>query len=165
MKATWDGVFAAAVTLLHDDQTIDVSASLCHLDRLIGAGVRGVIMLGTVGENCSLETHEKRELLRATVSHVRGRVPVLTGIAEYTTAQACRFAADASRLGVNGLMVLPAMVYKGDTRETVTHVRAVARACDLPVMVYNNPPSYGVDITPAMLADLADEDNIVAVKE
>jgi 4-hydroxy-tetrahydrodipicolinate synthase len=124
-----------------------------------------MIMLGTVGENCSLEYREKLDVLRAAVDGVAGRVPVLTGVAECTTALACRFAADAQKIGVHGLMVLPAMVYKSDPRETVAHFRAVARATDLPILCYNNPVSYGVDITPAMFAELADEPKFVAVKE
>src|SRR5208282_4408050 len=82
-----------------------------------------------------------------------------------STALACRFAADAHKIGVNGLMVLPAMVYKSDPRETMAHFRTVARAGGLPVMCYNNPVSYGVDITPAMFAELADEPLLVAIKE
>jgi dihydrodipicolinate synthase/N-acetylneuraminate lyase len=96
---------------------------------------------------------------------VRSRVPVLTGVAETTTRLACRFALDAKKIGVDGLMVLPAMVYKSDPRETMTHFRTVARATDLPILVYNNPPAYGVDITPAMFAELADEKTLVAIKE
>ncbi len=165
MIPSWQGVFPAAVTLLHDDQSIDFPATLAHVERLLAAGVHGLIMLGTVGENCSMEAAEKREFLRATVAHVAGRVPVLTGVAEYTTALACRFAADAARLGVNGLMVLPAMVYKGDPRETMAHFRGVARATDLPIMCYNNPPAYGVDVTPEMFAELADQPTLVAIKE
>ena len=165
MTTTWRGVFPAVVTLMRDDQSLDLPATLAHVDRLLGAGVHGLIMLGTVGENCSLEPAEKRELLRATVEHVAGRVPVLTGVAEYTTSLACRLAADAARLGVDGLMLLPAMVYKGDVRETVAHFRAVARASGLPIMCYNNPPSYGVDVTPEMFAELADEPTLVAIKE
>ena len=132
---------------------------------MIDAGIHGLIMLGTVGENCSLEYGEKLDVLQATVDHVGGRVPGLTGVAECTTALACRFAADAQRAGVDGLMVLPAMVYKSDPRETMTHFRAVAQATDLPIMVYNNPVSYGVDITPEMFAELADEPTFVAIKE
>jgi 4-hydroxy-tetrahydrodipicolinate synthase len=132
---------------------------------MIEAGVHGLIMLGTVGENCSLEYVEKMELLRATVRHVGGRVPVLSGVAEYTTALACRFAADAHALGVDGLMVLPAMVYKSDERETIMHYRAVAAASPLPIMIYNNPVSYKVDLLPPALAALADEPKFVAVKE
>jgi 4-hydroxy-tetrahydrodipicolinate synthase len=90
---------------------------------------------------------------------------VLSGVAECSTALACRYAADAQKAGADGLMVLPAMVYKSDPRETLAHFRAVARASDLPIMCYNNPVSYGVDITPAMFAELADEPRFVAIKE
>src|SRR5205085_516404 len=93
------------------------------------------------------------------------RIPVLSGVAEYTTPLACRFVADAEKIGVDGLMVLPPMVYKTDPRETVTHFRAVARASRLPILVYNNPVSYGVDILPETFAQLADEPTLVAIKE
>jgi 4-hydroxy-tetrahydrodipicolinate synthase len=132
---------------------------------MVKAGIDGLIMLGTVGENCSLEPQEKLEMLKATIDHVKGRVPVLTGVAEYTTSLACRFAGNARKVGVNGLMVLPAMVYKSDGRETLNHYRTVAAATDLPIMCYNNPVSYGVDITPRMFADLADLPTLVAIKE
>ena len=122
-------------------------------------------MLGTVGENSVLEYPEKLEVLRSIRQLVGGRAPVLTGVAECSTALACRFAADAQKFGVDGLMVLPAMIYKSDPRETMAHFRAVARASDLPILVYNNPVSYGVDITPAMFVDLADEPKFVAIKE
>jgi 4-hydroxy-tetrahydrodipicolinate synthase len=162
---TWRGVFPAVCTQFNTDQSLNVAGTLAHVDAMLAAGCHGLVMLGTVGENCSLEPAEKRELLRATIQHVGKRVPVLTGVAEYTTAGACRYATDAAKLGADGLMVLPAMVYKSDPRETMTHFRTVARATGLPVMVYNNPPSYGVDITPSMFADLADEPTLVCIKE
>jgi 4-hydroxy-tetrahydrodipicolinate synthase len=165
MGVQWRGVFPAATTEFQADQSLDLPATVAHVDRMIAAGVHGMIMLGTVGENCSLEYPEKLEVLRATVEHVGRRVPVLTGVAECTTALACRFAADAARAGVDGLMVLPAMVYKSDPREAVTHFRRVSQATELPVMVYNNPVSYAVDITPEMFAELADEPRFVAIKE
>jgi 4-hydroxy-tetrahydrodipicolinate synthase len=165
MRVDWRGVFPAATTQFRDDQSLDLPGTAAHLERLLKAGVHGLIMLGTVGENCSLEYAEKLDVLRAAVRQVAGRLPLLTGVAECSTALACRFAADARKAGVDGLMVLPAMVYKSDPRETLAHFRAVARATDLPVMCYNNPVSYGVDITPAMFAELADEPRFVAVKE
>ena len=165
MKVQWHGVYPAATTQFHSDQSLDLPATMKHNEVMLEAGVHGMIMLGTVGENCSLDYAEKLEVLKATVEHTAGRVPVLTGVAECTTAGACRFAADAQRLGVDGLMLLPGMVYKSDPRETMTHFRQVARAVDLPIMCYNNPVSYGVDITPAMFADLADTPNLVAIKE
>jgi 1-pyrroline-4-hydroxy-2-carboxylate deaminase len=165
MRVDWQGVFPAATTQFQADQSLDLDTTLAHVDAMIEAGIDGLIMLGTVGENCSLDPMEKREVLRATVAHVAGRIPVMSGVAEYTTALACKFAQDANELGVDGLMVLPGMVYKSDPRETITHFRNVARVTDLPIMCYNNPVSYGVDISPEMFAELADEPTLVAIKE
>lgn len=165
MRCTWHGVFPAAVTHFRNDHSLDLPATLHHLDVLLSAGMHGLVMLGTVGENCSLEYEEKLDVLRAVVMHVGRRVPVLTGVAECSTRLACRFAADAEKIGVDGLMVLPAMVYKSDPRETLAHFRAVAAASSLPIMAYNNPVAYGVDITPEMFVELGDEASIVAIKE
>ena len=122
-------------------------------------------MLVSLGENAALDPEEKREVLRLAVRTSGGRVPVLSGVAEGSTAAACRYAREAERLGADGLMVLPAMVYRSDPRETLAHFRAVARAGGLPILCYNNPVSYGVDLTPAMFAELADEPTLVAIKE
>jgi 4-hydroxy-tetrahydrodipicolinate synthase len=131
----------------------------------VKSGCHGVIMIGTLGENRSLELEEKHELIRLAISTVNGRVPVLTGVAENTTAQACRFAEAGKKAGLDGLMVLPAMGYKSDRRETLEHYRSVARATDLPIMVYNNPVAYSTDVKPDMFAELANEKTIVAIKE
>ena len=165
MQVSWQGVYPAATTQFNDDESLDIDATMRHLDIMIENGIHGLVMLGTVGENCSLDYHEKLEFLQATVAHVDGRVPVLTGVAEYTTSLACWFANDAASAGVDGLMVLPAMVYNSDRRETVTHFRTVASACALPQMIYNNPVSYRVDLLPETFTELADCDNIVAIKE
>jgi 1-pyrroline-4-hydroxy-2-carboxylate deaminase len=165
MNIDWQGVFPAATTQFHPDQSLDLASTLKHNDVMIRAGIHGLIMLGTVGENCALTYAEKLDVLRATVEQVDGRIPVLSGVAECSTATACRFAEDARKIGVDGLMLLPAMVYKSDPRETMAHFRTVARATDLPIMCYNNPVAYSVDITPAMFAELADEPTLVAIKE
>ena len=164
-KVEWRGVFPAACTQFRADQSLDVHSTLRHLDAMIDAGVHGLVMLGSVGENCSLEYAEKLEVLEQAVRHVGGRVPVLTGVAEYTTAVACRFAEDAERIGVDGLMVLPAMVYRSDSREAIAHFRAVARSTPLPVMIYNNPIAYRVDVRPEAFCELAEEETVVAIKE
>ena len=161
----WKGVYPAVTTHFKPDQSIDFAATAAHIERLLRAGMHGFIMLGTVGENCSLAPEEKRQVLKLAVDTVKGRVPVLAGVAEYTAALAGRYAVDAKKIGINGLMVLPPMVYKSSPRETLAHFRTVARASDLPIMVYNNPPAYGVDITPEMFAELASEPTIVAIKE
>lgn len=165
LKVDWRGVFPAATTQFHPDYSLNIPGTLEHVEAMIQAGIHGLVMLGTVGENCSLEYPEKLEVLKATVDHVAGRIPVLSGVAEYTTALACRYAADAQKLGADGLMVLPAMVYRSDARETAAHFRAVAGASDLPIMIYNNPVSYKVDIKPEEFLALADEPKFVAIKE
>ena len=165
MTVSWRGVYPAATTEFRTDQSLDLPATGRHIDAMIRAGVHGMIVLGTVGENCSLEPREKLDVIRAAREVIGGRVPLLTGVAECTTAAACRFAIDAQKAGVDGLMVLPAMVYKADGREAMAHFRAVARATDLPIMIYNNPVSYAVDVTPSMFAELADEPRFVAIKE
>jgi 4-hydroxy-tetrahydrodipicolinate synthase len=165
MTVTWHGIYPAATTQFHADQSLDIPATMQHVEKMLAAGMHGMILLGSVGENTALEYAEKLDVLKAAVAQVRRRVPMLTGVAETTTRLACRFAEDAKKLGVDGLMVLPAMIYKADARETMTHFRTVAGATDLPILVYNNPPAYGVDITPAMFAELADEKTLVAIKE
>jgi 4-hydroxy-tetrahydrodipicolinate synthase len=165
MPIDWRGVYAAATTEFHADESLDPAATKRHFERLIDGGIHGLVVMGTVGEGTSLDPDEKREVLRLGIEASRGRVPVVTGVAEYTTRGACRWAAEAERLGADGLMVLPGMVYKAQPHENLHHFRAVAKAGGLPIMVYNNPVSYGVDLKPEHIAELADEPTIVAVKE
>ncbi|MGL6075597.1 MAG: dihydrodipicolinate synthase family protein [Fimbriiglobus sp.] len=164
-KVSWQGVFPAVCTQFHSDESVDIPSTLKHIDMMLTAGIHGLVMMGSVGENTTLDLDEKKSLLKATVEHIRGRVPVLTGVAEYTTPWACRWAEASAKLGANGLMVLPPMVYKTDPRETIQHFRTVAKATDLPIMVYNNPPAYKVDITPEMFVEMADEPKFACIKE
>ncbi|HEX4796778.1 MAG TPA: dihydrodipicolinate synthase family protein [Humisphaera sp.] len=165
MKTQWKGVFPAATTQFKKDFSLDLDATARHLEALIDSGVSGLVMLGSLGENTTLEQAEKRQVIETAIKVSKGRVPVLSGVAECSTAMACQYARDMEKLGANGLMVLPAMVYKSDPRETIAHFRAVAKSTGLPILCYNNPVSYGVDITPEMFAELADEKNLVAIKE
>jgi 1-pyrroline-4-hydroxy-2-carboxylate deaminase len=165
MPVNWKGVFPAITTQFRNDQSLDLAATAKHLEAMIAAGIHGVVALGTVGENTALEYEEKLSVLQEIKRTARGRIPVLSGVAEYTTALGCRFAKDAERIGLDGLMVLPAMVYKSDERETLTHFRTVAHSTGLPIMIYNNPVSYHVDVPPEAFAKLADVANIVAIKE
>jgi 4-hydroxy-tetrahydrodipicolinate synthase len=165
MTVNWHGVFPALTTQFRDDQTIDTESTARHLETLIAAGIHGVVLLGTVGENTTLEFEEKIQLVRELRSVVDRRIPVLSGVAETTTALAVRYARNMEKVGIDGLMVLPGMIYKSDERETITHFRAVAQSTGLPIMIYNNPVSYGVDVLPENFALLAGEPNIVAIKE
>jgi 4-hydroxy-tetrahydrodipicolinate synthase len=161
----WSGVFPAATTQFTQDLEIDLSATQGVLDRLIADGVHGLVVLGTCGENNSLEPEEKRHVLRAAVEVAARRVPVVVGVSEMTTPRAVAFARDAARLGADALMVLPAMVYVPTEAELEAHFRTVAEATDLPVMLYNNPPAYRAQVTVEVLGRLADVPTIVAIKE
>jgi dihydrodipicolinate synthase/N-acetylneuraminate lyase len=165
MNVNWHGVFPAITTQFRDDQSLDIEATARHLEALIAAGIHGVVLLGSVGENTTLEYDEKLSFVREMRSVVDGRIPVLSGVAEYTTALGSRYARNVEKIGIDGLMVLPGMVYKSDERETITHFRTIAQSTGLPIMIYNNPVSYGVDVTPEGFALLSDLPNIVAIKE
>lgn len=162
---TWKGVFPAATTQFAGDYSLDVSATQSVQDALVRDGVNGLVVMGTVGENNSLIASEKRTLLTASVEVAAGRVPIIAGVSEMTTAAAVQFARDAERAGINALMVLPAMVYVPTEDELVAHFQTVAQATSLPIMLYNNPPAYRVNIAFSALAKLAESANIVAIKE
>jgi 4-hydroxy-tetrahydrodipicolinate synthase len=136
------------------------------VDALVASGVKGLIFLGSLGENQMLTAEEKRLVLSKMVEAVDGRVPVLSGVAEAATSEACEYVRDVEAAGADGFMVMPPMCYKApDPVETLAHFRAVAKATALPIMIYNNPISYGNDVTPEMFAQLASVRNIVALKE
>jgi 1-pyrroline-4-hydroxy-2-carboxylate deaminase len=161
----WQGVFPAVTTQMGQDQSLDLKATAKHLEALLDSGITGLIMLGSLGENQTLHPEEKRRVMEMAVQHIQGRVPVLSGVAENSTDLACQYVRDGEKLGVTGFMLMPAMIYKGDPRETLVHFRTVAKATGLPIMIYNNPISYGNDITPEMFAELAEVKNFVALKE
>lgn len=165
MTTDWHGVMPALMTEMTEDGALDLPATARHIDSCLQAGCTGFVMLGTLGENCSLTADEKQEVVRLAVETVAGRAPVIAGIAEYTIAFAINAAERARDAGAAGLMALPAMVYEQDAREAIAHFRELARATDLPLMIYNNPVSYKVDLSPEDFAALAEEANIVAVKE
>ena len=164
-KPFWSGVFPAVTTQFDADNSLNLPATQKSIERLLQGGVHGLVMLGTCGENCSLLPEEKRAVLAAAKEVAGGKVPIISGVSEYTTALGSQYAKDAQKIGIDGLMVLPGMVYKSDTRETLTHFRTIARASDLPIMIYNNPLVYGVDIKPETFSELAGEKTIVAIKE
>ncbi len=165
MKIDWQGVFPAVTTQFREDLSIDVKDTQRVVDDLIRDGVTGIIAMGTCGENNSLEPEEKRTLLSAIVEVVKRRVPVVVGVSEMTTPRAAKFAHDAETLGADGLMLLPAMVYVPKPEELIAHFTQVAEATKLPIMLYNNPTSYRVNIGTDVLEALKPVRNIVAVKE
>ena len=158
-------VLPAITTPLRADDTVDHDFLARHARWMLGAGCSGVIPLGSLGEVATLDVDEKVAIL-CTLVAACGEAPVLPGIAALSTREAVRLAKAAEQAGCRGLMVLPAYVHKGELREAVAHVGAVLRATKLPCMLYNNPPAYGTDFTPACIAELAQAHaNLVAVKE
>jgi 4-hydroxy-tetrahydrodipicolinate synthase len=161
----WKGVFPAVTTKMNEDGKIDLAATQSSLDRLVDKGVSGVIVLPMLGENASLVPTECEAVIRAAVEVVAGRVPVLSGLAEITLETAKVHARAYEGFGAQGLMVFPSLAYKTDPRETIAWYKGIAGASALPIMIYNNPIAYGVDVTPAILKELADTPEIVCVKE
>jgi 4-hydroxy-tetrahydrodipicolinate synthase len=165
MKVDWQGVFPAVTTQFKADLSLDLAATAQHLEVLIDSGVSGLVMLGSLGENVTLSFDEKRSVVRTALEVSAGRVPVVSGVAELNTASAVHWVAELEALGAQGAMVMPAMAFRPDREETLAHYRTIARSTALPIIVYNNPISYHADVTPTMFAELADEANLVAIKE
>jgi 4-hydroxy-tetrahydrodipicolinate synthase len=161
----WKGVFPAVTTKMTREGEIDLSATQASIDRLISNGVSGVIVLPMLGENASLTPAEREAVIRAGKEVVAGRVPLLSGLSATSTAAAAEMARSYATFGAEGYMAFPSLGYKTDHRETVEWYKSLARASDLPIMIYNNPIAYGVDVTPAALEELAECPTIKAVKE
>jgi len=169
-NVNWSGIFPALTTKFTPDDMLDVKLMEKHFEDQLKGGVDGLIVLGSLGENGSLSPEEKQEVLKLAVSVGKGVIPVLACVAETTTAAACRFVQVCTQNGADGFMLLPPMRYQSDRRETIQYLRSVASASDRPIMLYNNPIAYGIDITPNMFAERAplglnDEPKFVAIKE
>ncbi len=164
-KVNWSGVFPAVTTQFNDDFSVNLDATHKVISNLVRDGVSGLVVCGSVGENTSLSIEEKMAVTEVAKDASGGRVPVICGIAEFTSHGASQVAKAVQKVGVDGIMVMPALVYSSKPHETAAHFRSVATSTDLPVMVYNNPPIYKNDVTPDILISLADCENIVCFKD
>ncbi|WP_103866741.1 dihydrodipicolinate synthase family protein [Aquimarina sp. I32.4] len=165
MKIDWKGVMPAVTTKFNNDDTLDLKMFEVNIKAQLAAGVHGVILGGTLGEASTLSDDEKRILTRVTVNIVNNKIPVITNIAEQTTKGAILAAQKAKEDGASGLMILPPMRYKAGDRETIAYFKEVAKSTTLPIMVYNNPIDYKIEVTMDMFEELISLDNIQAVKE
>jgi 1-pyrroline-4-hydroxy-2-carboxylate deaminase len=165
MAINWQGVFPALTTKFTADEELDLPAFTANLQAQLDAGVDGIILGGSLGEASTLSNGEKDALVRTAVEYADGRVPVVLNIAEGATREAVRIAKAAVGQGVSGLMLLPPMRYKADERETCAYFKAIATATDLPIMLYNNPIDYKIEVTLHMFDELVDLPTIQAVKE
>ena len=162
---TWQGVFPAVTTQFKKDQTLDLKAQARHLEALIESGVTGLILCGSLGENQTLTSEEKVQVVAHAVEVSGGRIPVVSGVAEASTQSAVDYVEAVCRVGGRGVMVMPPMLYRGERAETLTFFKTVAQSTRLPIMIYNNPISYFNDVTPEMFVELARLPNVVALKE
>ena len=165
MSIEWKGVMPAVTTKFTDDDRLDLVMFEKNIQAQLDAGVHGIVLGGTLGEASTLLDDEKRELTKATVEMVKGKVPVMMNIAEQSTKGAILAAQKAEEDGAQGLMMLPPMRYKAGDRETVAYFKAVANHTSLPIMVYNNPVDYKIEVTLDMFEELLECKNIEAVKE
>jgi 4-hydroxy-tetrahydrodipicolinate synthase len=165
MKINWEGVMPAVTTKFTDDDQLDLETFEKNLNAQLEAGVSGIILGGTLGEASTLTREEKEDLIKFTISIVDGRVPVIINIAEQSTKNAVAVAQRAEEIGASGLMLLPPMCYKAMEHETVLYFTEIAKNTSLPIMIYNNPVDYKIEVTLEMLAELIKNDNIQAVKE
>ena len=165
MSFEWKGVFPALLTPFTSNDEVDLSLFEKNLQAQLDAGVHGVILGGSLGEASTITESEKEILVKSAIKIIAGKIPVIMNIAESTTKDAIRQAANAKLWGAGGLMLLPPMRYKSDDRETVTYFKAVATSTDLPIMIYNNPVDYKIDITLDMFSELQVCKNITAIKE
>lgn len=165
MSIDWKGVFPAVTTKFKANDELDLPLFDKNLTTQLDAGVDGIILGGTLGEASVLSTSEKEILVKHTVEKVEGRVPVVLNIAEGSAREAMKQAAYAKAWGAQGLMLLPPMRYNADHRETITYFSTIAASTDLPIMIYNNPVDYKIDVTPDMFEDLTVCKNIQAIKE
>lgn len=161
----WRGVFPAVTTKFMPDESLDIAAMERHFEFQIAAGVHGLVTCGSLGEASTLTLEEKLEVAATALRVAAGRVPVLANVSETSTRAALRYVEGAAKLGVQGLMLMPAVLYPADSREAMANVRCIAEAAALPTMVYNNPVSYRVDLGPEQFAELADCAWLVAIKE
>lgn len=165
MSINWTGVFPALTTKFTEDDKLDLPLFEKNLNAQLAARVNGIVLGGTLGEASVLSTVEKEQLVKFAVDKCAGKVPVVLNIAEGSTKDALQQAEYAKAWGAKGLMMLPPMRYKSDHRETVTYFKAVADATELPIMIYNNPVDYKIEVTLDMFAELIAYENIQAVKE
>lgn len=161
----WTGVFPAVTTKFKANEDLDIAEMERHFDFQIQNGVHGLVTGGSLGEASTLTLEEKLEVAATALRVSAGRVPVLANVSETSTRNAIRYVEAAAKLGVQGLMLMPAVLYPADTHEAMANVRTIAQAAQLPIMIYNNPVSYRVDLKPEDMVELADCEWLVAIKE
>ncbi len=161
----WQGVFPALTTPFTADGKLDLPLFEKNIEAQLAAGVHGLIVGGSLGEASTIRPDEKEQLIKIAIQKASGKIPVLLNIAESATSEGMKQARNGEAWGAQGLMLLPPMRYKSDSLETLTYFKNVAASTDLPLMIYNNPVDYGIEVTLDMFDELSVVENIQAVKD
>lgn len=161
----WKGIFPAVTTKFHADESLDLEGTARHLDFQIRNGIHGMVTCGSLGEASTLTLEEKLLVAKKALEVSKGRVPVLANISETSTREALRYIEGANHIGVDGFMVMPSVIYVADAREAMHNLRTLAAVAQRPMMIYNNPVAYRVDLKPEHMLALADCEWLVAIKE
>ena len=164
MRPEWKGVYPAVTTKFTATGEIDDEGFIRGIKAQLEAGVNGIIVAGSLGESSTLSREERMHLLQLAKEAAPG-VPVLMNIAEGSTDSALKLASQAREYGGDGLMILPPLLYRPTEHETMEYFSSIARHTDLPIMIYNNPVDYKVEVTLPMLEVLLQHDTIQAIKE
>lgn len=161
------GIIAYPITPFTADAAgVDTDRLAALVDRLVSAGVHAIAPLGSTGELAYLTEAEVRAVVDTTIAAVNGRVPVVVGVSDLTTANTIRRAQYAQQAGADAVMILPVSYWKLTDREIAQHYRSIGESIGIPIMAYNNPATSGVDMTPELLVTMFDGiDNLTMVKE
>lgn len=162
------GIIAYPVTPFATDSfaSIDTAALTALVDRLVLAGVHAIAPLGSTGELAYLDEPEFDTVVDTTIATVDGRVPVVVGVSDLTTAKTARRARYAEKAGADAVMILPVSYWKLTEREIVHHYTSIGDAIGIPIMAYNNPATSGIDMSPELLVRMFEAiDNLTMVKE
>ena len=166
MEKKFQGVYAVLCTPFTQDDEIDEITLRKHLRYLLDEGkVHGIIPTGSTGEFAALTEKERMSVAETTVDEVKGKVPVVVGTASVSTRKTIEYSQFAQKTGADGVMVVPPYYCHPNDREIFSHYKALSENIDIPIVIYNNPSTSGVDMQPSLIASLAEIDGISYVKE
>ena len=166
MKNTiFTGMATAIVTPMHTDGSIDYEALSRFVEFQIGSGINGLVVMGTTGENATIEPEDQKKVIAYTVEKVAGRVPVIAGTGTNNTEHVLHNTRNACQVGADAILVVTPYYNKATQNGLVTHFTAVANESTLPVILYNVPGRTGCNLLPKTVAKLSEHPNIAAIKE
>ena len=164
-QVNWEGVYPAVTTKFKENGELDVPSFLKNIEYQVNEGIDGVVIGGSLGESSTLTHEERLELAQSALDRVGDKIDIILNVAEGATHNAIELVRKASEIGVHGIMLLPPMMYKPTDDEVLEYFISIAKSTNLPIMIYNNPVDYKIEVTIPMFEHLKEIENITAVKE